>query len=178
MDMRFFNLFLFFTFSFGITLPAQSSPFDPVYSFFRDIPSNLETFVKDDPKSAAALIAALTSVIVFKDVIVLHAKKGFVKIKRNPLISLGFSLFLCAAVYGVWESCFNCNCNKDLSLAEAVRNVLQDGADSFSKNLSRVSSWFKDEYKGVQRSFESMTVESGQAVREVVEKAKEQCARI
>lgn len=168
MNKRTFNLFLMVLFSSGIFMSEQASVTDSVSSLVKAIPGKLEHFVKDDPKAAAAVIVALASVIIFKDVIVSGAQKMVKTIKENPVISLGVSLILAGAAYGYWDHYYN----HEPDFIEGMLNSVQNGAHTLSKNISTTCSQVKNWYSTARRPYDYMTYESSNKVREAVENAK------
>lgn len=166
MNLRAFNIVLLLAFSFGVVLPGHPVWLDFAQALGAEMAEKLEVFVKDDPKAAAAVIVALGSVIIFKDVIVSGAKKTIKTIKENPVVSLGTSLIVAGAAYGCWNHYYN----QEPDLFEKILRSVQDGTQSFMNAIS-------SHYSQIKRSFAHMTRESGQEVHDAFKKAEELCQK-
>lgn len=162
MNLRAFNIVLLLAFSFGVVLPGHPVWLDFAQALGAEMAEKLEVFVKDDPKAAAAVIVALGSVIIFKDVIVSGAQKTIKTIKENPVVSLGTSLIIAGVAYGCWEHYYN----HESDFVEQILKSVQSGAKSFWDKA-------KYSYENTLESFAGMTDESGKKVRDTAAKTKE-----
>jgi hypothetical protein len=170
MNLHIFNFLLLSVLSLGIVSSEQASMTDSAYALIAEIPGNLEHFVKENPKSAVALIVALSSVIIFKDVVVSGAKKTVKMVKANPVVSFGVSLIVAGAVYAYWDHYYN----HEPDLLEKALNSLQGGVKSVSDGLASGCSQVKSWYTSSKKEFGHMTYKSAEEARGVVAKAKEQ----
>lgn len=169
MNLHIFSFLLLSVLSLGLVSSEQASMTDSAYALVEAIPGKLERFVKDDPKSAVAVIVALASVIIFKDVIVSGAKKTVKMVKKNPVVSFGASLVVAGAAYAYWNHYYN----QKPDLIEKTLNSVQGGVKFVSDGLSSGYSQVKNWYTSSKKEFAHMTYESADEAREVVAKAKE-----
>lgn len=170
MNLRNINIALLLTLSLGTVFSGQASfEAEPLSKFFTEIPGNVESFVKENPKAAAAIIVGLASVIIFKDVLVGGVKRVVKEIKKNPVVSIGSSVVIAGLVYGCWD--YYRNQNRGM-LDQAFRSVDKQKKsilDAFS------AAWVKARhaYGAFCDSAHNMTHESGNAVRKSIAEARE-----
>ncbi len=170
MNLRVSNLTLLLTVSLSILMPKQVSAENAVYTFCSGVPGKIEHFIKEEPKAAMAVILALVSIVILKDVIVSSAEKTVKIIKKNPVTSLGAAVLIAGAAYGFWDHYYN----QETDLIEKMFNSTARGVRSFSEKLSRrclqVRDWYSSYFK---KQFGHMTYESAHKACQVVSDAKE-----
>lgn len=169
MNIRILNLLLLSAFSFGIVLPGHGLSSAEAYASVAAVPGKIEQFAKDDPKAAAAVIVALASVIIFKDVIVSGAKKTIKMIKENPIVSLGASLLAAGVAYGCWDH-YNQESDWVEKSLDSIHNGVALVSGKLSSGCSRLRNWYSS---SVKKQFDHMTYESANKARQIVADAKE-----
>lgn len=175
MNLRIFNIALLLTVSLTLLKPTEVFAANSVLSFCaEEVPGIIEHFVKENPTAATAVIVALASVIIFKDVVVSGAKKAVKIVKKNPIVSLGASLLVAGAAYGIWDHYYN----QEPDLIEKALSSVQGGvkfvSDKVSSSCSQVKDWYCSSFK---KHFDHMTYESAQQARQVVDDTKKIIAK-